>query len=174
MKLSLNKLFFLFFLTTAVGAETVSVPPPSQSATGAAVPADAVSPGKDLKDLGGVVPATAKKSECKDLSITPNKLQQFTKEAKTVTLTVNKPFCVKGVLTSESWVSIIKDETEILISVEENNSESIRSTEIVFAGIDKGVSIDISQSNVPAPAPVPKKETLKENIKKPIAPSKNL
>lgn len=174
MKLFLNKLFFLLFLTTAVGAETVSVPPPLQNTTGNAMPAEAVAPGKDLKDLGGAGSILVKKSECKDLSITPNKFQQFTKEAKTVTLIVNKPFCVKGVLTSESWVSIVKNEAEILVSVEENNSESNRSTEIIFAGIDKGVSIDINQSNLPAPTPAPKKDTLKENVKKPAIPSKNL
>lgn len=172
MKLFSNKLFLLFFLVSAVNAETVSVPPP-QSPSGAAMPAEAVSPGKDLKDLGAVGSTLVKKSECKDLSLTPNKLQQFTKEAKTVTLTVNKPFCIKGVLTSESWVSIVKNDTEISISVEENNSESNRSTEIIFAGIDKGISVDITQSNMPAPAPAPKKDTLKENAKKPVVTSKN-
>lgn len=172
---SLNSiaLFFIMGLTCfSANSETIAVPAPKSSTSVSAVPAEAVNPGKDLNELGVAVPVLNKKAECRDLTISPAKVPLLFKEAKTLNFIVNKPGCLKGVLTSDKWVSVSKTETGVSVNIDENDTEEVRRTEIVLAGIDKGISLDILQSNLVQEIPVVKKEIAKESGSKPAQKQK--
>lgn len=162
-----SKLLFLFVMANwqAISfAETVNIAPPKTAPS--VVAPDAVNPGKDLKDLGGTGAMASKVSDCKFLSVSPLKIMLPSKELKTISISVNKPYCIKGILTSEPWVSVNKSELGVEILVEENDSPAYRSTEIILAGIEKGVGIEVVQSNLTKETPAPKKESiLKQNDK---------
>ena len=162
-----SKLLFLFIIANLQAisfAETVNIAPPKTAPS--VIAPDAVNPGKDLKDLGGSGVVASKVSECRSLSVSPLKITLPSKELKSISVSVNKPYCIKGILTSEPWVSVNKSELGVEIIVEENDSSSSRSTEIVLAGIEKGVSIELVQSNLTKEILAPKKESiLKQNDK---------